>query len=140
MTTYKIENTNSNEISTLKEKILNTIFTKKELNRINDLLDSNNYIVDYLWNFLNSQVDQFVHKTKTSQNFKKEDIKQIFLEYTDLTNDYIKKFEYKDSQKNEECKKDFFIIIINKIDAFTADYYYLFFFIASSLNPEVAIV
>lgn len=87
-----------------KEKIFFSLFTKKELNIIDNLINEDNYIIDYLWNFLDVKIDCFLQNHKNNKNFTNNEVISIFNEYSDIIRDYINNHELQDSEKTAECK------------------------------------
>jgi hypothetical protein len=104
MTTIRNENGKTNNTSMRKEKIINAIFTKKDLNRIDNMLNEDNYTIYYLWSYLDERVNELVQNQKDFKNFSNEEIKEIFSEFSQIIKEYYNNYEYKDPQKQKECK------------------------------------
>lgn len=103
-TNFRNEKIKLNEIALRKEKIINAVFTKKEINRINDFMNQDNYIVYYLWNYLDQQVNELAENFKDFKNFANDEIKEIFGKFSEIVKGYYINFEYKDVEKQKECK------------------------------------
>lgn len=103
MTTIRNENGKTNEITIRKEKIINAIFTKKELNRIDDFLNEDNYVIYYLVSYLDKRVNELAQNQKDFKNFTNEEVKEIFSEFSEIIKDYYDNYEFKDPQKQKDC-------------------------------------
>jgi len=115
----------SDEINLKKEKIINILFSKNDLNRIYILINEDNYILNYLWNYLNKTINEFAKNHKENRYFTNDEIKLIFLDFSEILKNYLSNFENKDSESLQDRNyfknknKYFYIKIFNIIETIT---------------------
>lgn len=110
-TKIQSENEKEYEITSKKEKIINTIFTKTELKTIKNMLNEDDYILEYLWKYFDNQVNQIIQNYKDIKNLKNEEIKEIYCEFTDIIKDYNANEEINEIDKDLQCKIIYFLRI-----------------------------
>ena len=67
-------------------------------------MNQDNYIVYYLWNYLDERVNELAENFKYFKNFANEEVKGIFGEFSEIVKGYYTNYEYKDKDKQKECK------------------------------------
>ena len=86
-----------------KEKITNFLFSNKQINKVNHLLNQENYIIEFFWNFLDIKLDNFLKLSKNKSSGDSSEYLLSFKEYAEKIIIHIETNETEDIQIFNEC-------------------------------------